>query len=101
MFTCLIWSIQNAKCFDSVNEDIDVGRNKTETDKNKYLCNKIPCHLQEMFRKLCKHISDRESEHFACLFNDFQDLFAKSDTDLGCFMAIKHSIDTGDSKPVK
>ena len=99
--TCLIRSIQNPKCFDSVNEDIEVSRNKTETDKKKYLCSKISCHLQEMFRKSCKHISDSESEQFACLLNDFQDVFAKSDTDLGCFTAIKYSIGTGDSTPVK
>ena len=99
--TCLIRSIQNAECSDSVNEDTEVGRNKTETDKKKYLCSRVPCHLQEMFRKSCKHISDSESEQFASLLNDFQNVFAKSDTDLGCFTAIKHSIDTGDSKPVK
>ena len=99
--TCLIRSIQNAECSDSVNEDTEVGRNKTETDKKKYLCSRVPCHLQEMFRKSCKHISDGESEQFASLLNDLQNVFAKSDTDLGCFTAIKHSIDTGDSKPVK
>ena len=95
--TCLIISIQNAECSNSVNEDSEVGRNKTETDKKKYLCSQIPCHMLEIFRKSCKHISDSESKQFACLLDDFQDVFAKSDTDLGCFMTIKHSIDTGDS----
>ena len=31
----------------------------------------------------------------------FQDVFAKNDTDLGCFTAIKHKIDTGSAKPIK
>ena len=32
---------------------------------------------------------------------DFKDIFADNDFDLGNFTALEHSIDTGDSKPVK
>ena len=33
--------------------------------------------------------------------DEFQDVFAKHDNDLGCFIGIEHRIDTGDAKPVK
>ena len=32
---------------------------------------------------------------------EFKDIFAMHDTDLGCFDAITHKIDTGSAKPIK
>ena len=54
-----------------------------------------------MFKISCTHISDQEAEQFAKLLLEYKDAFASSDTDLRCFTAIKHKINTGNAAPVK
>ena len=54
-----------------------------------------------MFKKSCTHISDQEAEQFAKLLSEYKDAFESRDTDLGCFTAIKHKINTGNAAPVK
>ena len=61
----------------------------------------IPLCLKEMFEKSCVNLSDSERLQFRELLNEYQDVFAKSEFDLGNFTEIEHSIDTGDAPPVK
>ena len=77
------------------------GRGDCDTETKVKLCEQLPTHVQDMFRKSTSALSDSEASKFANLLMDFQDVFAKSDTDLGCFTAIKHTIDTGESSPVR
>ena len=42
-----------------------------------------------------------QSKELAALLTEYADIFAKDDTDLGLFSGIQHTIDTGDSRPIK
>ena len=61
----------------------------------------IPEHLKDMYDKSIKNLDQDESSQFAKLLLQFQDVFAKTDFDLGNFTEIEHKIDTGDAKPIK
>jgi len=54
-----------------------------------------------MFEKSCVNLRDSERLQFRELLNEYQDVFAKSEFDLGNFTEIEHSINTGDALPVK
>lgn len=62
---------------------------------------KLPAHIQDMFRRTCGNICGPEILFHSWLLNEFSDIFAKDDLDLGCFKGLKHTIDTGDSPPIK
>ena len=61
----------------------------------------LPEHLKELYNRTVTDMNDVEKEQVKSLLIEFQDIFAKNDTDLGCFTAIKHKIETGDEEPVK
>ena len=42
-----------------------------------------------------------EGTQLAELLNEFQDVFAETEFDVGHFSEIEHSIDTGQSRPIK
>ncbi|KAK8785533.1 hypothetical protein V5799_008101 [Amblyomma americanum] len=46
------------------------------------------------------HVKSREREALAGLLNDYSEVFAASNLDLGCCGVIKHRIETGTSSPV-
>ena len=61
----------------------------------------MPAHMIDMFEKSCGNLTEEQSIIFGNLLIDFQNIFAKDDTDLGCFVGVEHKIDTGDAKPIK
>ena len=61
----------------------------------------MPEHMKEMFLHSCVHLNDEESAEFGEVLIQYQGLFAKNDNDLGCFTEMEHSIDTGDTPPIK
>ena len=61
----------------------------------------MPAHITEMFKSSCENLTEEQAIIFGNLLIDFQNIFAKDDTDLGCFVGVEHSIDTGDAKPIK
>ena len=61
----------------------------------------IPEHLKELVEKSIQHLNKPEAEKVTQLILDYQDVFAKSDYDLGNFSAVEHSIETGDAPPIK
>ena len=61
----------------------------------------LPQHLQEMFTRSCEDLSKGEEETLCSLLQEFQDVFASSDLDLGHFTALEHGIDTGNHPPIK
>ncbi|CAC5377275.1 unnamed protein product [Mytilus coruscus] len=61
----------------------------------------LPQHLQKMFKRSCADLSEGEEETSCSLLQEFQDVFACSDLDLGHFTALEHSFDTGDHPPIK
>ena len=62
---------------------------------------RMPEHMKEMFLRSCVHLNDEESAEFGEVLIQYQGLFAKNDSDLGCFTEMEHSIDTGDTPPIK
>ena len=54
-----------------------------------------------MYEESKEHLSGEQQLQLIRLLNEFQDVFAKSEFDLGQFTHIQHSIDTGEAKPVK
>ena len=63
--------------------------------------NVVPDHLENLINSSKQNLSDREGKLLEDLILEYQDVFAKDDYDLGEFTEIKHSIITGDAKPVK
>ena len=61
----------------------------------------MPNHMSVMFENSCENLTEEEAIIFGNLLIDFQNIFAKDDTDLGCFVGVEHHIDTGDAKPIK
>jgi len=61
----------------------------------------IPTHLQDLFNRSEKHLTEPEKGVLEELLIEFQDVFAREELDLGDVTIIEHEIDTGDAKPVK
>ena len=61
----------------------------------------MPEHIAPMFKASCVNLSEAQSIVFGNLLIEHQAIFAKNDTDLGCFKGVEHHIDTGDAKPIK
>ena len=62
--------------------------------------NLLPVHVQDLFMRSTVKLNKEQSVELAQFLNKFVDIFAQDDTDLGCFSAIQHRIDTGNSKPI-
>ncbi len=61
----------------------------------------MPEHIKDMFLRSCTHLTHDEAAQFGQLLILFEDIFAQTDTDLGLFTQIHHTIDTGDASPIK
>ena len=79
----------------------DISENDNNDNYLAQLKEKIPEHLQDLFSRSTGQLTYQQSCQLAELFISYYDIFAKNDTDLGCFDAVKHKIDTGDARPIK
>ena len=61
----------------------------------------IPEHLTNLFDKSKGELNGQEQTQLSELLCEFEDVFAKSEFDLGKFITIQHGIDTGTNRPVK
>ena len=61
----------------------------------------IPEHLINLFDKSKGELDEQEQTQLSELLCEFEDVFAKSEFDLGKFNTIQHGIDTGTNRPVK
>lgn len=61
----------------------------------------LPEHLQGLFTKSKVCLNEEEGKQLEELLIDYQDVFATSELDIGLFKGIKHSIDTGDARPIR
>ena len=57
--------------------------------------------MHALFEEAQSQLSHAETIALKSLLLEYADVFAQSDFDLGTFDAIKHTIDTGDSAPIK
>lgn len=58
-------------------------------------------HLQSMINTLPSSLTDDERQRVVALLMEFKDSFSKNEYDIGRTKLIQHSIDTGDSRPVR
>jgi hypothetical protein len=61
----------------------------------------VPAHLQELFERSTQSLDDDQAEVLRRLLNDYADVFARNDQDLGLLRSVKHRIDTAGAKPIK
>ena len=61
----------------------------------------LPEHLQGLYQRLIKSLTQQEAGKLRTLLLEYQDTFYEGSHDLGCFLEIKHTINTGDEHSVK
>ena len=87
------------------NDDLQELRLKSgELDNKQFrdiLIIRLPDHIKYMFQCIGKELSNDQllRGHLLLISRDM--VFSKGDTDFGTFTAVKHHIDTGNSKPIK
>lgn len=62
---------------------------------------RLPEHLQSLWERSVEGLEDDETLLAAELLSEFSDIFAENDIELGCFSAIKHTIDTQGAPPIR
>ena len=90
-------------------EDIQELKSKSgQLDSNKFrdiLIVRLPDHMKDMFERIGEESSTTRIQRpvvEGVLIIDLKDMvFSKGDTDLSTFTAVKHLIDTGNSRPIK
>ena len=60
-----------------------------------------PAYLQELLESSVKHLPAENHELVQQLFSRYSDVFSSGDGDIGRTSWVKHSIDTGDARPVR
>ena len=61
----------------------------------------VPEHLRELYEKSIKGKSEEQKRKIHNLLLDHQNVFAKDEFDIGWTNLVEHTIDTGNSRPVK
>ncbi len=61
----------------------------------------VPPHLQAVFASSRAQLTEEQQTQFGRLLNEFCDVFARDEYDLGEFTEVTHGIDTGDARPIK
>ena len=61
----------------------------------------LPDHLQQVYENSKENLSPEECSQLAQLLEQYQDVFARDEFDLGNFSEIEHTIDVQGARPVK
>ena len=75
-----------------------------QLDSNKFrdiLMVHFPDHMKDMFQHIGEELSNDQLLRVYLLLISRDMVFSKGDTDLGTFTAVKHQLDTGNSRPIK
>ena len=75
--------------------------NVCQVSEKKDQADPVPEHLSETYKASTEHLSASEQSRLAALLNEHEDVFAKSEFDIGTFTDIEHGIDSGDATPIK
>ena len=59
----------------------------------------VPDHIKDLFVSSRINLDEEQSVKLAQFLIEFADVFAEDDTDVGCFSAIQHRINTGIASP--
>ena len=61
----------------------------------------LPPHVEQLFTQCEANLSETEKQEVKTLLLQHHDTFSKSDKDIGITTLVEHTIDTGDTKPIK
>ena len=61
----------------------------------------VPPHLEHLYNEATNDLKDMDKSSVAKLLTKYGDLFSTNDTDISQTTLVKHSIDTGDARPIK
>ena len=97
----------NSGTISRVEKDEDIQELKSKAgqlDSNKFrdiLIVRLPDHMKDMFQRIGEELSNDQLLRVYLLLISRDMVFLQGDTDLGTFTAVKHHIDTGNSRPIK
>ena len=97
----------NSGIISRVEKDEDIQELKSKSgqlDCNKFRDISIVClldHMNDMFQRINEELSNDQLLRVYLLLISKDMVFSKGDSDLGTFTAVKHHIDTGNSRPIK
>lgn len=83
---------------DSDPETVKIQKVESTTDSSDV---EIPDHLKDLLARSSEHLSSEERDLLQTVLHSYSDVFATNEFDLENFTTIEHSIDTGDSRPIK
>ena len=72
-----------------------------DTSVTDFCRNSWPENLQELYRRSCDNLKREECADLAKLLDKYSHCFAKSPTDLGRTSVVQHTIDTGNTQPIR
>ncbi len=73
---------------------------KTDSDSPLESAKRLPAHLEDVFQRSGSHLNTDERASLK-LLEEFQDVFASGDLDIGLCASIQDHINTGDAPPFK
>ena len=97
----------NSGTISRVEKDEDIQELKSKSgqlDNNKFrdiLIVRLPDHMKDIFQRIGEELSNDQLLRVYLLLTSRDMVFSQGDTDLGTFTAVKHHIDTGNSRPIK
>lgn len=68
------------------------------SQKNQEIC---PPHLEKVFQESRKNLTEGEQNKLKTFLIKHQDVFSKTENDLGCTHLVQHQINTGSAKPIR
>ena len=97
----------NSGTISRVEKDEDIQELKSKSgqlDSNKFqdiLIVRLPDHMKDMFQRIGEELSNDQLLRMCLLLISRDMVFSKGDTELSTFTAVKHHIDTSNSRPIK
>jgi transposase InsO family protein len=73
----------------------------TESEHFTSLCDSLPSHLTDLFKRSSQNITLHHSVDLLNLLVEFQSIFSTGDTDIGHYQGVYHYINTHDECPIK
>lgn len=74
---------------------------QSDSPEGEHVASVLPLHLQSLYERSCDKLSETEKCQLLQLLTEYQDIFVGPDGKFGRTNLVKHSMDTGDSKPIK
>ncbi|GFO16517.1 Pol polyprotein [Plakobranchus ocellatus] len=97
----LVWETAYGLSGDGLNQEADHVHERNPVIRGCQVTPDLPSHLEPLWLNSKIELDDQQAESLRSLLAEYQDVFAKSDFDLGNFTAVYHTVDTGQAAPIK